>query len=262
MATPVMPTEQQAVPGGVQRHAFRAIGRVGTTAFARPSEHRGEAVAAIKPCDRTSIERQAMAAQTAHLVGKAGGPWLVPVIEMAALASGGWPRCPAPAPIRWACFPRIPKRTPGMNATLVRAARHFSTTTLQRWGVAERSEDIVIVVSELLTNAIRHALPGSGTSHAGWPIRLGLLQPGNYVVCAVADPSKVLPVARQPDYEAETGRGLHVIAALSDHWGCTTPGDTGKALWAMFSVQITLPAARRWCDSPEQEARGPATGRR
>ncbi len=214
-------------------------------------------MAAIKPRDRTSIERQAMAAQTAHLAGKAGGPWLVPVIEMAALASGDWPRCPAPAPISWACYPR----TPGMNATLVRAARHFTLTTLQRWGVAERSEDIVIVVSELLTNAIRHALPGSGASHAGWPIRLGLLQPGNYVVCAVADPSKVLPVARQPDHGAETGRGLHVIAALSDHWGYTTPSDTGKVLWAMFSARITLPAPRRSCDPPEQQARDPATGR-
>ena len=67
------------------------------------------------------------------------------------------------------------------------------------------------------------------------PIRLGLLQPGRGVMCAVADPSRVAPVLQQPEHLGETGRGLHVIAALSDLWGYTLPTDMGKVMWAMFS---------------------------
>jgi hypothetical protein len=110
---------------------------------------------------------------------------------------------------------------------------------LQQWGVAERHDDIAIVVSELLTNALRHGLPASGGTPNRWPIRLGLLQPGRCVMCAVADPSKAAPVPRQPAHFAETGRGLHIVAALSDQWGYTTPTDMGKVLWALFSTGPT-----------------------
>jgi len=57
----------------------------------------------------------------------------------------------------------------------------------------------------------------------------------------VADPGRQVPVLRDPDYLAESGRGLHVINALSDTWGCTTPTDAGKAVWALFSVRLTEP---------------------
>jgi hypothetical protein len=43
-------------------------------------------------------------------------------------------------------------------------------------------------------------------------------------------------VPKHPSLLAETGRGLHVIGALADAWGYTTPGDTGKVVWAMFSA--------------------------
>lgn len=189
---------------------------------------------AIKPRDRTGVEPGALAAQNPRLMGGPGHHWLTPVAEMAALAGGKWSLCPDAAAIRWACFPGAAGRAPGVTADGLHAAREFTLTTLQRWGVTARGEDIVIVVSELLTNALRHALPSSGGTRSGWPVRLGLLQPGQCVVCAVADPSRTVPVPRKPGYLGETGRGLHVIAALSDQWGCTTPGDTGKILWAMF----------------------------
>jgi hypothetical protein len=53
-------------------------------------------------------------------------------------------------------------------------------------------------------------------------------------MCAVADASRAVPVPREPDFLAETGRGLHVIAALSDQWGYTNSGDMGKVIWALF----------------------------
>ena len=172
----------------------------------------------------------------ASTAGGIGWHWLTSAVEMAALASGNWPLAPDPAPQSWTCFPRIATRTPGADVRSVRPARDFTIATLQRWGVAERRDDIATVVSELLTNAVRHALPGSGDTRPRWPIRLGLLQPGLCVLCAVADPSERTPVPAEPCHLAETGRGLHVIGALSDQWGYTAPSDMGKVVWAMFTT--------------------------
>jgi histidine kinase-like protein len=180
-----------------------------------------------------------MTAQMVRPAGSAGCGWLMPAAEMAALASGNGR--PDAMPVHWACFPEIAMPAPRVDASLIRAARDFTIGTLQRWGVAERREDVAVVVSELLTNALLHALPAAGHARTGWPVRLGLLQPGRGVMCAVADPSRVEPVLQQPEHLGETGRGLHVIAALSDQWGCTVPTDMGKVMWATFSTRLAPP---------------------
>ena len=92
-------------------------------------------------------------------------------------------------------------------------------------------------MSELVTNALRHAPPAPGETQQRRPVRIGLLQPGPCVLCAVADPGRAVPVAKEADVLAETGRGLHVVGALADLWGYTTPSDKGKAVWAMFSAR-------------------------
>ena len=163
--------------------------------------------------------------------------WLAPVAEMAARASANWLLWPEPGPRDGICCPKVASRTPGTDAGSVRGARDFTVATLQRWGATDRWEDIAIVVSELLTNALQHALPGPGAPRPRCPLRLGLLQPGPYVLCAVADPSQQPPVPKEPSYLDETGRGLHLISALADTWGYTTPSDTGKVVWAMFSAK-------------------------
>ncbi|MGE5291240.1 MAG: ATP-binding protein [Micromonosporaceae bacterium] len=162
--------------------------------------------------------------------------WLTSAAEMAAPVGGNWPLGPYLPTPGARCFPRVATRTLGEDARSVRAARDFTITTLRRWAAADRCDDIAIVVSELLTNALRHALPGCGETRPRWPIRLGLLQPGPCVMCAVADPSQKIPVPKDPGSFAETGRGLHVIGALADRWGYTTPTDMGKIVWAMFSI--------------------------
>ena len=88
--------------------------------------------------------------------------WLAPVLQMAAVASGNWPLWPEPGPQRWTCFPRVATRSLAMKPKPVRAARDFAVATVQRWGAAGCADDVAIVVSELVTNALRHALPGSG----------------------------------------------------------------------------------------------------
>jgi len=175
-----------------------------------------------------------MVAHRPRLAGSTGCCWLTPAAEMAGLAIGSWRPSPDRAPAGWACSPRIATRAFGLDPGSVRAARDFTVSTLLRWGMAERSQDIAIVVSELLTNALRHALPGPGGTRPRQPIRLGLLQPESCVLCAVADPSKAAPAPRTPRSLAETGRGLHIVCALSDQWGCTTPSETGKVVWALF----------------------------
>jgi two-component sensor histidine kinase len=128
-------------------------------------------------------------------------------------------------------------RTPGIDPSSVSAARRFTTLTLQRWGVADRGPDVAVVVSELLSNALRHGLPALLAGKPDRPIRLGLVYSGPSVMCAVADPSDQLPVPRDADILAESGRGLHVIASLSDQWGsCMARGRPGKVVWATFTM--------------------------
>jgi anti-sigma regulatory factor (Ser/Thr protein kinase) len=169
----------------------------------------------------------------------------MPAAEMAGLAGGSWRSPPDPARTGWACPPRIATRALEAEARSVRAARYFTVAILRRRGMAERGPDIAIVVSELLTNALRHALPGPGDTRPRRPIRLGLLQPGPCVLCAVADPGRAAPVPQAPGSLAETGRGLHIICALSDRWGYTTPNDTGKVVWATFTSRLTPPLPAR-----------------
>jgi hypothetical protein len=163
--------------------------------------------------------------------------WMRPAAQMAA---------PATDP-EYTEYARVATRALSLERVSVRRARDFTLATLRRWGLAALADDISIVVSELLTNALRYGRqdpecdPARGIG--GWPIRLGLLCPGRSVLCAVADPGSDVPVMQEPDYLAETGRGLHVVASLSDSWGWTVPGADGKVVWAMFVPQWRLEEA-------------------
>jgi anti-sigma regulatory factor (Ser/Thr protein kinase) len=194
-----------------------------------------------------------MVAQRSYLESGTGCRWLMPAAEMAGLASGRWQPPPGPALARWAWLPRIATRALGADPGSVRTARDFTVATLDRWGIAERSPDIAIVVSELMTNALRHALPGSGHARPQRPIKIGLLQPGHCVLCAIADPGKTTPAPRAPGTLDETGRGLHLIRALSDQWGYTTPSQAGKVVWALFGTRQTPPTSARYPSRPGRD---------
>jgi Histidine kinase-like ATPase domain len=153
---------------------------------------------------------------------------------MAAIAAGSGPLLSSAASLGWTWLPRVAMRTPGIEPGSISAARKFATMTMQRWGVADREADVAVVVSELLSNAVRHGLP-LALDPPDRPIRLGLLHWGPSIMCAVADPSEQAPVPREPCWLEESGRGLHVIASLSDQWGsCPAPGQPGKVVWATF----------------------------
>jgi hypothetical protein len=170
----------------------------------------------------------------------AGCRWLTATAETVGMPGTG------PLGSEWP--PLASTQAQDTDARGVRDGREFSRAALQRWGVTERCDDITTVVSELLTNALRHAVPGLGPARHGWPVRLGLLRSGPYLLCAVADPSSSAPVLKRPYGLAENGRGLHVVSALSDRWGytpCAAPSGTGKVVWALFTAppRVTLPVA-------------------
>jgi hypothetical protein len=160
-------------------------------------------------------------------------PWLTAAAVMAVRACPGLLPPGPGGPLGGPCFPRVATRTPGSDLAAVAAARRFTRSTLQRWGLVGRCDEITLVVSELLANALRHARPRPG----GWPVRVGLLQPwpSPAVLCAVTDPSPALPVPGSPGQLAESGRGLHVVDDLADCWGHTTPDHLGKVVWAFFT---------------------------
>ena len=172
-----------------------------------------------------------MVAHRPRLAGSTGCGWLMPAAEMAGLAIGTWRPSPDPAPAGWARPPRIATRALGADPGSVRAARDFTVAILRRWGMAERSQDIAIVVSELLTNALRHALPACGDARPRRPIRLGLLQPGPCVLCAVADPSRAAPAPRTPG----------------------SLGETGKVVWALFRAPPPPPSPARYPSRPGRD---------
>lgn len=117
-----------------------------------------------------------------------------------------------------------------------RAAREFTATTLRAWGLPGLVDDATVIISELVTNAVRHGLPPYAATAGALPIKLTLVRQGSFVVCIVSDPSDKDPKLRQADDVCENGRGLHVIEALSRVWGWTPLPGAGKAVWATLSV--------------------------
>ncbi|MEU2929314.1 ATP-binding protein [Streptomyces sp. NPDC007251] len=123
----------------------------------------------------------------------------------------------------------------------VREARRFTRCTLDQWGVGDRFDDICLVVSELVTNALRHGLtPDAARPEHASSVRLHLMRWTERLVCAVRDPSHETPVPRDSDdFSAESGRGLFLVDSFADSWGWHPIAGTlhGKVVWALFRLQ-------------------------
>jgi signal transduction histidine kinase len=130
---------------------------------------------------------------------------------------------------------------PGISFTVepepesVTDARHFATAALVAWNMGALTDDVSLVVTELVTNALRHSLPPRPAEPAG-PIRLRMICQVPYVLCGIQDTAEQnLPRRREPDYIAETGRGLHIVESFSRSWGCVR-FTGGKVVWALFRL--------------------------
>ena len=103
-------------------------------------------------------------------------------------------------------------------------ARTFMRHHMTALGFQLRVEDAALIAVELVTNALKYA------SSYG-PFWLSVRLASGRALIEVEDGSPHLPVLREPDYEAESGRGLHVVAALSAAYDWR-PVDGGKIVWA------------------------------
>jgi anti-sigma regulatory factor (Ser/Thr protein kinase) len=103
----------------------------------------------------------------------------------------------------------------------VATARQNAVEQLSRWGLEEAAFVTELVVSELVTNAIRYGVP---------PMRLRLIR-DRALTCEVSDGSSTSPHLRRANAYDEGGRGLLLVAQLTQRWGSRqTP--TGKTIWA------------------------------
>ncbi|MYS83366.1 SpoIIE family protein phosphatase [Embleya scabrispora] len=109
---------------------------------------------------------------------------------------------------------------------VVSRARELSRKTLTEWGLDALIDITELLVSELVTNALRY---GAG------PIRLRLLR-GRALLCEVADAGTTLPRMREAEDTDEGGRGLQLVNQLAERWGSRKSGH-GKTVW----FELTLP---------------------
>jgi anti-sigma regulatory factor (Ser/Thr protein kinase) len=106
------------------------------------------------------------------------------------------------------------------DPAVVTSAREQALTRLSDWGLDEAAFTTELVISELVTNAIRHARS---------PIQLRLIR-DRTLICEVSDGSSTAPHPRRAREFDEGGRGLLLVSQLTERWGSRqTPH--GKTIW-------------------------------
>jgi hypothetical protein len=122
----------------------------------------------------------------------------------------------------------------------VPCARLHARELLWEWALTGLRDDTELVVSELVTNAQKASAGIKGSRYRGrWtagvpPIRLWLSSDWRNVLVQVWDGDHHVPEPRAIDLDAEGGRGLLLVANLSQEWGAYIPEQSsGKVVWAL-----------------------------
>ncbi|MFD7406480.1 SpoIIE family protein phosphatase [Streptomyces sp. NPDC059866] len=111
--------------------------------------------------------------------------------------------------------------------TAAAAARTFTTDQLADWNVGDEiAFNTELIVSELVTNAVRHGSP---------PLELRLIL-DHALTCEVSDSSATAPHLRHARTTDEGGRGLFIVAQLAQTWGARYSAD-GKTIWTEQTLQ-------------------------
>jgi signal transduction histidine kinase len=116
---------------------------------------------------------------------------------------------------------------------LVARVRHAVVATLRQWGVPEIADDMGLIVTELVVNAIHHGDPGS--------VSVILTIRNGDAVLEVEDDNGGRPAVRRTAEDDEGGRGLILVQALADRWGCRLGACGRKTVWASLPLSEAGP---------------------
>lgn len=116
--------------------------------------------------------------------------------------------------------------------------RNACVRQLEQWGLHHLVYGAELILSELITNAVRHGAE---------PIHVRLLHTRT-LICEVSDGSSTSPHIRQAKDTDEAGRGLFLVAQFAEHWG-TRYSPRGKTIWA---TQVIGPDALPSVEEPSE----------
>lgn len=114
-----------------------------------------------------------------------------------------------------------------VHGAVLGVARQYARVACRSWCNSEACDAVLLIVSELLGNAVKAA--------AGSRIRLRLAWTARRVRIEVADDGDAMPVAREAGPTEEGGRGLWLVGALAVRWGAFRQG-RGKCVWAEVAL--------------------------
>lgn len=133
------------------------------------------------------------------------------------------------------------------DAVSVSTARRFTADRLAEHDLLSLVDDVVLVVSELVTNAVIHARSAP---------TLTLRGDDRAVLVSVLDGSSTVPLALTPQPRDPSGRGLSIVTTLSDAWGTDlVASGSAKSIWASFGPGQVL-----GYEDPGTQAGIPAAG--
>lgn len=152
----------------------------------------------------------------------------------------------------------------------VAAARSFATDSLRLWQLPpETADDATLIVSELVTNAVRcggiaELEPDNPTLAAAPLVRLQLTRWNDSLLIEVWDAAEGVPELRQQYEDTEGGRGLYLVAMLAERWSYYVPPLGGKVVWAELAIgKIEQPqpaTAQPSAPLPKRERKTPEPG--
>lgn len=155
------------------------------------------------------------------------------------------------------------------TVTAVSCARMFAGHVLDSWHLAQFIDDVQLIASELVTNAVKAtgvldpepSCAGLGAvAIIGVQIRID----GDRLYVEVWDSSSQLPVMLPSGSEEESGRGLLLVEMLSNRWGVYRPESGGKIVWAELwltnAMKVPSTAAPEIIPLPKRVQRAMATG--
>jgi anti-sigma regulatory factor (Ser/Thr protein kinase) len=141
------------------------------------------------------------------------------------------------------------------DPSVMAKCRAMVREALAEWRLPDLIDDVVVVVTELLGNAIIHGGP---------PIRVVLTAGEGTVTGSVTDGGAGWPRFCTAGTELEHGRGLRIVAALTERWGVEpVPSGAGKTIWftcARHPSEAARPPSESARPPSSETARGPSPG--